>query len=77
MDCVSICQGALWKWEDNLGSRVPVLMSTYLLLIDTHTNIWNKSKINIGFKDIIGMALKAFIKCKLNCDKSELIFFTQ
>lgn len=52
-------------------------MSTCLLLIDTHTNIWNKSKINIGFKYIIGMALKAFIKCKLNCDQSELIFFTQ
>lgn len=58
-----------------LGPEAPVLMSVYYLLIETHTNIWNKNKINIGFKDITGMALKAFIKCKLNCDQSELIFF--
>lgn len=57
-----------------LGPEAPVLMSMYYLLIDTHTNMRNKNKINTGFKDITGIALKTFIKCKLNCDQSVLIF---
>lgn len=55
-----------------LGPEVPVLRSMYLLTT-THTNIWNKNKINLCFKDMIRMALKVFFKCKLNCDQSELI----
>lgn len=73
--CVSLPKCMCETWRIALGPEAPVLMSMYYLLIDTHTNMWNKNKINTGFKHITGIALKTFIKCKLNCDQSELIFF--
>lgn len=47
------------------------------LLTDTCTDTWNKNKINLCVRCIIGMALKVLIKCKLNCDQRELILLNE